>query len=135
LTEIADFIREEKGILSITPLQRDMLDKDTRFKMFSGRMMGKGIPRPMDYLQFYSDCREKQVKWEDCDVCEMRFKCWTAGRPQVAVIGDTHIGLQRLQQCMKVQMITVDEASEAFKNLSCQICEAMTKKLDENVLE
>ena len=37
LTEIADFLREEKGILSITPLQRDILSKDTRLKMFGGR--------------------------------------------------------------------------------------------------
>ena len=71
----------------------------------------------------WQQCREKErdTGHKLCDDCHDRFRCWTASRPQTLVFGDTHIGLQRI--------------SEAFSRLSYQLCEAMTRKFDNEVLK
>ena len=61
---------------------------------------------------------QREVDFEHCGKCDQRFQCWTASRPQpISIFGDTNIGLQRLQQYVKAQTITMDE-------VSYQICEA-----------
>jgi len=137
-------------------LQGDMVEADTRFKLYDGAISGRiqgvesniqSIPRGK-FSDYYIDkttdewkfeqCRlkEKEVDHQYCGQCDQRFHCWTAGRPQpVNVFGDTHIGLQKIQSCMKAQMITIDEASEGFKRLSQQLCDAMTKKFDNDILK
>ena len=106
----------------------------------TGRMVGKSNIQNIsrDYQEsewLWQRCQEKEREngHKLCDECNERFKCWTASRPQ-SIFGDTHIGLQRIQQGMRAQMITVDEASEGFKRLSQQLCDAMTKKFDDEVL-
>jgi len=139
------------GMLDLPILQGDIINSNTRFKLFSGatgrfrsdKSNIQNIPRGSDYYidkttdeWKFEQCRlkEKDVDFRYCGQCDQRFQCWTAGRPQpVNVFGDTHIGLQKLQQAMKMQMITVDEASEAFSKLSYQLCEAMTKRLNDKV--
>ena len=121
---------------------RSMQFDNRRYVMATtGRMVGKSNIQNIsrDYQEsewLWQRCQEAERKngHKLCDECHERFKCWTASRPQVRILGDTHIGLQRIQQCVKAQMITVDEASESFKVLSQQLCDAMTKRLDENVL-
>ena len=138
------------GMLELPTLQGDIINSNTRFKLFDGAITGRfrsdksniqEIPRGK-FSDYYIDktsdewkfeqCRlkEKDVDYRYCGQCDQRFQCWTAGRPQsINVFGDTHIGLQKLQQAMSAQMITVDEASEAFKNLS----EVMVQRLNETL--
>jgi len=142
-----------------------MIEKDTKIKLYSGRRSGmtfsgaisgriqgtepnvQSIPRGK-FSDYYIDkttdewkfeqCRlkEKDVDFRYCGQCDQRFQCWTAGRPQsINVFGDTHIGLQRVQQAMKMQMITVDEVGQAFTKLSYELCKETVDRLrneDEN---
>ncbi len=91
----------------------------------SGRMMGKSniqnISRDhQDNEWLWQHCqgaqKEKENSFKLCETCNERFRCWTASRPYSIFSDD-----------MQVQMITLDEVSEAFK-LSSQLCEEMTKK-------
>lgn len=99
----------------------------------SGRMTGKS--------NIHRDYREGEWLWQKCweaerenghklcDDCYERFKCWTS-RPR-SIFSDDDLYHQRLSLENTAQMMTVDEASEAFSKLSYQICEAMTKKFEE----
>jgi len=113
-------------VLRLPKLQLDMIKKDSDY------YIDKTTPEWR-----FEQCRikEREVDHRHCSKCDQRFQCWTAGRPQsMSVFEDTHIGLQKLQQCMKAQMITVDEASKAFTNLTYQMCKAMTKKFDDEAI-
>lgn len=126
-------------MLDLPKLQLD-IKKDTQIKMYataSGRIQCKypniqNIPR--DYQESESEwlwqqCREKERDGghKRCDGCHERFKCWTAGEPSnIDTKHEFVTGIEQLQQSMKAQVITFDEAQEAFKSL----CDMMTIRYD-----
>lgn len=122
-------------MLRLPKLQLKMIEKDTQIKMYSGAITGRiqgEYPNIIELPRTSRDYQEGEWRWQQCqeaerenghklcDVCHERFKCWTASRPQPHFFGDTHIGLQRIQQCMRAY-ITVDEASKTFEKCVRQL--------------
>lgn len=141
-------------MLRLPKLQLDMIKDDTQIKLYDGIITGRirsseptiqEIPRGSfrDYMidktspeWKFEQCRikERNVDFRYCGKCDQRFQCWTAGKPQPKLIfEDTHIGLQRLQQAVSAQMFTIDEASEAFKNLSDVLVKRLNETLEQNI--
>lgn len=88
----------------------------------SGRIQSKvpnimEIPRTKESV--YSKCRAESQKesYEQCDTCYVRFKCWTAGRPQVRFDNDPLL-YERIRQAVAAGGLSVEDAKIITKKLS-----------------
>jgi hypothetical protein len=76
------------------------------------------IPRSNQSLEYkFEECRlrEKEFGYKICDMCDQRFQCWTASRPERITFMSPELDYTQMHLRMGKLMY------EAFENKVCEI--------------